>query len=217
MLLSAGASIITWETPDRISTTGDTIVETDGTLIQAINFRHDQTGVIRTVNTVPFTTAVSVPSISATSASVASTVYQDGGVSAPFETMLDSFAFGGFVNSLTLSGLTAGNTYQVQLFSSDRRATTDNRYIEFDDGLGNSSDRVTQRRGYSTVGTFVADGTEQVIGIKGFTSATGSTGTGFSVSGFQVRETAVIPEPATAGLLLGSLMVLGLWGRRRRG
>jgi hypothetical protein len=135
------------------------------------------------------------------------TIYQDGGVGATFETVLDSFGFVNPTASFTFSGLTVGNTYQVQFFTSDMRSATDNRYVEFDDGLGNLSDRVTQRHGYSTVGSFVADGVSQVITATGYTTVGGSTTTAVAINALQIREIAVIPEPASlVFLLLGGLV-----------
>ena len=219
----AHASLIIWETPDRISTTGDTIVETGGTLVAGVNLRHNQTGTIRTVNTVDFTTDVGAMTSTAnvssdlgtSTATVGAAVYGDGGVGATFETVLDSFGFRNPTATFTFSGLTIGNTYQVQFFTSDRRSTAANRFVEFNDGLGNLSDRVTQRNGYSTVGTFVADGVSQAVTATGYTTIGGSTTTAIAVNALQIRETAVVPEPASlAFLLLGGLVCWRRFGRK---
>jgi hypothetical protein len=161
-----------WETPVSISTVGDTIVETDGTLIEAKSVAALSSS---TVNGVLFTNG----SIAGFTDQRLSTLYQDGVIGAAFETMMDSYGYSGTSGSLTLTGLTSGKTYLFQAFVSDDRAFGASRNQYFTIGAY-TSDTKLQNTSSSYICRFVASGTTQVVNIYSNVS--------LCVNGYQVRQ-----------------------------
>jgi len=99
-----------------------------------------------------------------------------------------------------LSGLTIGNTYQIQLFANDSRGCCSSRSQFYDDGLGNSSPIVVQGSFLSTIGIFTADATSQAIN---FNLVLGNPGdpNAMVLSAYVLRDitsTSAVPEPSTA-------------------
>lgn len=144
-----------------------------------------------------------------------STFWNGTPIDADFGTVMDSFAHGAAVAAatatFTLSGLTEGVQYSVQLFTSDSRANIgDRRSIRFNDGLGNSTAEVAQNAKQYFIGTFTAVGTTQDIIT---TSNPISPGTTTAVE-LNALTLSIIPEPS--GVLLLGLSALGLLVRRRR-
>ncbi|CAN5336880.1 hypothetical protein BH23VER1_BH23VER1_02630 [soil metagenome] len=85
--------------------------------------------------------------------------------------------------SLTISGLTPGLSYQVQLVAvADARPCCSGRIYEPDDGQGNFDTAVMLQRGLyqSVIGTFVADGNSQSIGWRSLEELSGNNDPGFS-------------------------------------
>jgi hypothetical protein len=108
-----------------------------------------------------------------------------------------------------LSGLTVGNTYQVQFFAarSDCCAT---RTAAIGDGAGNLSAAVQHGSYTSIVGSFVASATTQTIQFIDSTSNP-------ILNAYVLRDlTAPIPEPGTWALMAAGLVAVGAWARRRR-
>jgi VCBS repeat-containing protein len=83
-----------------------------------------------------------------------------------FNEILDSTAGGG-TKVFTLEGLTPGAVYQVQLFAADQRATEGARSMKWSDqttsGSGNESAVFLRSDIASTLGTFTADRSSQVV------------------------------------------------------
>lgn len=131
--------------------------------------------------------------------------------------------------TITLSGLTIGDTYTMQIFTNDARTsgTRDNLWqTGFSDGTQSFADSLTagthgfshlnnrdsgtltgETSGDSIIGTFIADATNQSFDHQGtrdgFTSNSGGQG---QINAFQLR---VIPEPSSTALLgLGGLALL---------
>ncbi|QTN33683.1 PEP-CTERM sorting domain-containing protein [Akkermansiaceae bacterium] len=146
-----------------------------------------------------------------------STIWDGTPTDADFSQVMDSFAHGpgvaapGASATFTLSGLTNGVKYSVQLFTSDSRANIgDRRSIRFNDGNGNLTAEVAQITKQYFIGTFTASGTTQAINA---TSSPISPGTSGAVI-LNALTLSVIPEPSGA-MLLG-LSILGFLVRRRR-
>lgn len=138
--------------------------------------------------------------------------------------------------SVDFSGLTIGNTYQIQIWHSDTDLVLDNAgdkglllgngaagapvlgtdvmlLREWADGPDTSTYGLGGQYG---LGTFVADATTQSFNVRGYTNLlttpSAASSDHFS-NGYQIRDLGVIPEPSTA--LLGALGVLALLRRRR--
>lgn len=137
--------------------------------------------------------------------------------------------------TITLSGLTIGDTYVMQIFTNDARTSGGRNNLwqtGFSDGTQNFADSFTagthgisnlnnrdsvtfagETSGDSIIGTFVADATTQSFDHQGTRNAfdTNSGGQG-QINAFQLRVISV-PEPSSAALLgLGGLALL----QRRR-
>lgn len=115
-------------------------------------------------------------------------------------------------DTVSLSGLTIGNTYRVQALVFDGRGETGipGRTVEFDGidqgqyAFGQSG--VTWGSGLLVTGTFVADAATQDFTVEAFD---GSTSKGGQLNALLVHETAVVPEPSSSALLgLGGLALI---------
>ena len=107
-----------------------------------------------------------------------------------------------------LSGLTVGQTYQVQFFSGRSYPGLDNRLLRYGDGLGNFSPTVSMGQNVFTsmVGTFVASAVTQQIDFHESTNYP-------TLNAYVLREVSPVPEPGSWALLLAGL---GLLARRTR-
>jgi len=119
--------------------------------------------------------------------------YSNGDVSAP------SF----------LSGLTVGQTYQVQFFSGRSYPGLGGRLLKYGDGLGNFSPEVSMGQNVFTsiVGTFVADAATQHIVFDESVNTP-------SLNAYVLRAVSPVPEPGTLALMLAGAGVLGSLLRR---
>jgi hypothetical protein len=215
LLISWGSladSAVTWQAPCAISPIGDSIVNTSGSLIEALNW--GGTG-DQTINGVTFigqggggVTANSNSSSIIKSYSN-SGVYTDGGVSTSFETLLDSFMWSGggpTGHEFSLFGLTAGLEYMVQFFVSDDRRCCDHELSWFSGG-GTESDHVRYDMSYAVTGMFTADAATQAFKVQGQYSA--------QLTGYQLRQVTTVPEPAIWALFGFGMIGLGFTRRRR--
>ena len=84
----------------------------------------------------------------------------------------------GMVHQMPLTGLTPGNTYEIQLFFHDGRATgcagttgftggCGGRTVGYGDQNGISTQQVTRNSGTIAVGTFTADSDAQMVAVGG--------------------------------------------------
>jgi len=252
--LSANAGIITYSAPVDLFAGGnnDMFVNTNGTGVVALNFG----GPTETLNGVTFgaATNVAVGSGGGITQNGVTVTALNSGNGANLGTTNNAFQDGeffGLVNVdnllqsglfnpsvVTLSGLAAGTTYELQGFFNDSRG---NRNANFQTGLTDGgttiadiagivqlnhdgSDGATAvgsgfSSGESIVGTFVADATgTQSFNIFGRNNiANDFGGAAAQINALQLREVAVvaaIPEPSSVILL--TLGAFGLIGSRRR-
>ncbi|CAA6692494.1 MULTISPECIES: hypothetical protein [unclassified Lentimonas] len=117
--------------------------------------------------------------------------------------------------TLTYTGLTQGETYQIQLFMSDARYPAPGDGDAARTWEWTNADSVTATMsspGQYVIGTFVADATEQlVLTGGGFTDGGGVLGGDLSMS-----VLTQIPEPSAYALLAGCLALTSVMVRRRK-
>ena len=153
-----------WESPVEISTVGDSILSTEGTLVLAHNYG-TSSDTIYTVNGIsfdPFETS-EMGSFSNFDSDINQEVrYSAGNVSADFDDALDSFSFefdrtGAY---LDYSGLTIGEDYLIQvLISNQSNPNTDLIFMQ----IAGESDTtgVNPNIGQSIICRFTATATTQ--------------------------------------------------------
>lgn len=211
---AASAADITWQTHVSVSTVGDTIISTDGTGLEAINWGGGDrivNGVTFVQNLIGSNNTYSDFTDLDRAVYTNGTLYADGVIGVAFEAMMDSFGLESAGDNpmqlvAALQGLTVGQGYQVQFLVSDDRFPTWSQI--FTGGSGVSAD-IPMGDSYSLIGTFTADAATQSIIVD-----RGAGGGGeICINGYQLRE-VVIPEPGSAALLI--LGGVGALLKRRR-
>lgn len=210
-LASAQAATITWGTPTTV--TADTDVSLNGTLISATTWGAGDGNVVNGV-TFAGNNDNAIMAVTKNSVTNQALGFDATGtsVSAPFEAILDSFAYDGAnPKVLTLSTLTLGNVYEIQLFVSDDRGCCGARTQQWSDsatlGTGNDTPVFAQTDSTYTIGTFTATASTQLIYGHGVDQ--GQNGLNAAV----LRD-VTIPEPSAFALI--GLAGAGLMLRRRR-
>ena len=214
-------AFIVWGSATNIA--GESDVSLNGTLVAAYDFSIPYQGG-STINGVPFaefgvpqsggsspTSSVTVGNFTLAGVGVNLLSFYTGlglppfnSLTAPYQTMLGkAVSVGAFCCSmdLTMNGLTAGNTYEFQWWSSDSAESRAGGVIaSAGESITNNiplNSNVNDRDGgigQFAIGTFVAGASgSQVVNFAGGSSPS-------TVNGFQLRNTTV-PEPGTAALL----------------
>ena len=209
-LTSSHAATVVWGAAQNIS--GDTDVSTNGTFNRAYIFGN----VPWTVNGVAFTAFTG--NVSGDTMSLNQDPgFGDGAPGTPYGSLSTEYqnllyygawAYPSATASFTLNSLTAGYTYQVQIFANDSRSLGSGRSMALTGSSTlldyNTTDAVGGV-GQFAIGTFTADSTIQELL---FSSSTETP----QLNGLSLR---VIPEPSTWAMLsLGLMSILAL--RRRR-
>ncbi len=219
--LAAGASqagLTSWGTPSAAYSNDTTWVSTAGTLVSAINASASANDTVSYAG-VDWTNADAtemgngVTQNGVTMAAGSSLAYATAFGPGTY-TDTEDFYNGGIYNftSLTISGLTVGQEYQLQVMAMDDRGT-DLRYTTFSDGVNTLADSITggtygacmirtDPAGGAGVlnGTFTADSATQtfeIFGSRGSETAVNSS----STCQFNAMQLRAIPEPATLGLV----------------
>lgn len=224
------AAIITWGTPTAIASESD--VSVNGTTIIARQATGSPYGgyADQTVNGVLFSGSANTQNGvtfgldsgfggSDQAGYVLGAPGTPGTLSAAYQTMLTGGWFGGGgAGSFSLSGLTVGQDYQLQIWVADYRQFPPNVYNRTQTfTAGNTSDPLTflqtnpsginlgASSGSYILGQFTADNTTQTINLFSAQSQ--------QLNAFQLRA---VPEPSA--VVLGGLGLVGMLGifRRRR-
>ena len=118
--------------------------------------------------------------------------------------------------TVTLNGLTAGNTYRVQVLMYDGRGSLPGRKASFDSGPSEQYaygiSGVDWGDGRMWTGAFTADAAAQNFTIETFSP--GGVSVGSQMNAITLYQTAAVPEPATGVFAVAACGLLTL--RRRR-
>jgi hypothetical protein len=213
---------ITWQTPNTISGASD--VSLDGTLYATWapgdDYYGDQTtsAANYTVNGVDFLT-YGTSGVNFNAASTSTDRYN--GFTSPgtgdsiYDNLLRVAIYNNNTDNIILSwnGMTAGNTYQVELWVNDARGLG---RTETATGGANTSATLSispNGPGQYIIGTFVADSS----GSENIALAAGAGGYGPMLNLVQIRDLTPVPEPSTLALLsAGAGTMLFGWRRKFR-
>ncbi len=194
---AANAATITWGTPMAISDPSD--VSTEGILAIAVNVGSDTA---QEVNGVIFQLdgwAVSITS-GVYSVTLPYSWYNANGGFWSGDEPGGSESYGSALNSArfhqsnravvnTISGLTAGSKYEIQIWSCDNRGGTEGRYGLWDNGAGGTGVTLDFDSAPYAIGTFTAD----VGGTQTFTNGPQGDPSYCQLGMLQVR---LIPPPS---------------------
>ena len=202
---SASAANISWNSPVAITTNGSASdVVNPGVTVEAQYADGGGAGV-QTVHGVTFQEGFT--NYASPGGATAQALQGFTTNNAAYDTVLNGFAYdGNNPNLLTITGLTVGRTYDVQVWGMDNRGCCGSRTESFTGGL-NTSTTFALNSDVSITGKFVADATSQVIAINGV--AQGQT---------NLNAFAVTTAPKPSSFILCGLGVAGmlLAARRRR-
>ena len=203
---------ITWSS-GAISNAAD--VSTNGTLVFAISgsANSGQSEIVNGVNFIASnrdnaTAEAQAQSpgdetISTTLGNNSSTAFTNGGFSGSLGEIIRGGWWGttsGTTASVTLSGLTIGQSYEIQLFANDARDIADDGFISrLDDGNGGQGVDLNLNNqpngdnpGDFGIGTFTADGPTQSFNISGFRDGNPNAGR-VQVNAIQLRSVNLLP------------------------
>ena len=226
---SVEAATITWSAAQNVS--GDSDVATIGTLEYAFNFGTTSVQAT-TVNGVAFSafgiatpnsTTVTVGNVTVAESPGFLTSYSNLGTGAPaftnlssgYQTLLGSGGSAGIPNTITvtLAGLTIGDQYSLQWWSSNNAmvsglttttATSGSNSVTLNAGAA-------QGLGQFVTGTFTADGTSQTFTLNGPGGSTAPL-----INALQLRNLSASAVPGAGLAGLASIGLAGVSRRRRR-
>ena len=133
-----------------------------------------------------------------------------------FNAVLNGFAFDG-THTITLTGLTIGKSYSIQLFSIDNRDCCGPRWQTFGDQNGHVSNAYLHSDDAYVVGSFVADGTTQtLIGDAELLPFCSGYNPCTNLNAAVLRDTSPAPEPASWAMFIGGFGLVGGAMRRKR-
>jgi hypothetical protein len=161
---TSAAPVVTlgWEAVVSIASVGDSVVSTQGTLIEAKNLGSGDT---YTVNGVVFVGQTTRDDLSNYFSNAA--VYADGVVSADFDSMLDSFAHSATDDGFNMTGLVIGQTYLFQAFCADQRSWVGDRFSTINILSYTTPSTNGKTAGYSAKCYFTASATSHYVNIAG--------------------------------------------------
>lgn len=225
VILLAGISLVpaatvSWSAPQGI--TGDSDVSTTGILVVAANFAGSAT----TINGVNFSAySGTISGVSDTFDLNPGSVF--GFAATPYNTLSSTYQAlvnsgrytdGATLETLNLTGLSIGQTYQVQFWVNDSRGASSgwSRTLQITAGTSTTLDYNVQNQGGGlgqyVLGSFTANATTQSFDLLGG-HPSGSTSASTQLNGFQLRNITVAPEPSV--ILLGGAGLLVLLRRKR--
>lgn len=215
----ARAGLITWSGPQTIADDAD--VSTNGTLVRAYQF--ENSGATYTVNGVAFDSYIIY--------GVDTSTFDDftdpgvfGSAAAPYASLSADyrgllgggrFSFGSNPVTYTLTGLTVGTAYEVQVWVNDSRAGINrSQTVSGSGSLEYNTAQADGGVGQFVIGTFTADAATQVL-----TFTPDGTSYGAQLNALQLRDLgspAAVPEPASLALLAVGVGPLAAVVRRFR-
>jgi hypothetical protein len=213
---TAHAQIITWGAAQNMSGFAD--VANNGAYADAASFYSS----VLSINGVTFnpltgsqptyTDSLSLISVEAPSGTVSASSFTSAPPSSTdYSNLVSAVGYAtGTSGEVTLSGLTNGDNYQVQVWASyigapGQDATT------YSGPAGSNTVTLTPELNQYAIGTFTASGSSESFCYSP------SRGSYSGLNAISVRDTTtVVPEPSAWALMLGGLGLLALWRLRTR-